>query len=108
MTLTRFDPVATLAKIRRPAGAPPIVPKPPTAEGSLGGLDDSADTPLDLARDHFFERAAIAEYDGGLSRADAEVLGAICAAPSDVDPEVRAKVIDATARFLKRVRHERP
>jgi hypothetical protein len=108
MILTRFDPVATLAEIRRTVGASPTVPKPPTAEGSLGGLDDSADTSLNLIRDHFRERAAIAEYNGGLSRADAEVLGAICATPSDVDPEIHAKVIDAAARFLDRVRHERP
>ena len=56
------------------------------------------------ALDEFEERAAIAQYDGGLSREHAEILAAICAAPPPAGATVEqvASVIDAAARFLER------
>ena len=48
---------------------PPLGPEPPASIGSNGSV-----SPEDLAalRDDFEERAAIMEFDGGLSREEAE------------------------------------
>jgi hypothetical protein len=56
------------------------------------------------ALDAFEERAAVAEYDGGLRREHAEVLAALCVAPppAGATPEQVSSVIDAAARFLQR------
>lgn len=53
--------------------------------------------------DAFEERAAIAEYDGGLPREHAEVLAALCSAPppAGASPEQFNSVVDAAARFLE-------
>ncbi len=58
----------------------------------------------DLASDTFEERAAIAEFDGGLSHEHAETRAALCAmpTPNDVSADQLNNVIDAAARFLDR------
>jgi hypothetical protein len=56
----------------------------------------------------FEERAAICEYDGGLTRDQAEQVAALHAAPlpEGITEQQRAIVIDAAARFLDRRRKE--
>jgi hypothetical protein len=58
--------------------------------------------------DIFEERAAICEYDGGLTRDQAEQVAALHAAPlpEGITEQQRAIVIDAAARFLDRRRKE--
>jgi hypothetical protein len=58
--------------------------------------------------DDFEERAAICEFDGGLTRDEAEQMAALHAAPLPlgITEEQRAVVIDAAARFLDRRRKE--
>lgn len=52
----------------------------------------------------FEERAAIAEFDGGLPRAHAEVLASLHAMPrpDGMDNHDMGRVIDAAARFLEK------
>ena len=80
MTGFSFDAQASLRRARA-SGSLPILPNLPnrdgdgTAEiGGIGGIGTVADfgEVIALALDHFEERAAIAQYDGGLSRAEAE------------------------------------
>jgi hypothetical protein len=56
----------------------------------------------------FEERAAIVEFDGGLTRDHAEQMAALHAMPlpNGVTEELRDVVIDAAARFLDRRRSE--
>jgi hypothetical protein len=56
----------------------------------------------------FEERAAIIEFDGGLTRDHAEQMAALHAMPlpNGVTEEQRDVVIDAAARFLDRRRSE--
>jgi hypothetical protein len=58
--------------------------------------------------DGFEERAAIIEFDGGLTRDHAEQMAALHAMPlpNGVTEEQRDVVIDAAARFLDRRRSE--
>jgi hypothetical protein len=62
----------------------------------------------DSNTDSFEERAAICEYDGGLTRDAAEQMAALHAAPlpAGITEEQRAVVIDAAALFLDRRRRE--
>jgi len=43
-----------------------------TIDHSLRAISRTTHRTLDDVREHFTERAAIREYDGGMSRADAE------------------------------------
>ena len=69
-----FDAQAALAEIQ---GSPihPIHPIP-SAENARNRTNSTNRVPPDL--EIFEERAAICEFDGGLSRADAEQLAAEC------------------------------
>jgi hypothetical protein len=59
--------------------------------------------------EHFDERAAMAEYEGGLARKHAEALAAlqVMPPPDGIHPTHVAVVIDAAARFLDS-RRKRP
>jgi hypothetical protein len=58
--------------------------------------------------ENFEERAAICEFDGGLTRDEAEQVAALHATPlpEGITEEQRAVVINAAARFLDRRRKE--
>lgn len=71
----RFDAAAALAKVRAQAPTRPNAPKvrgvEPTALGRLGTLGRGQPQNAEM-RDAFEERAAIMEFDGEMSRTDAE------------------------------------
>lgn len=119
-----FDPDATLAVIRRTGQVPPAtVAKAATAPGLAGTSARSVAALATLAAGagrrpanvsdaepllDFEERAAIAEIDGALPRAHAEVLAAICTAPMDVDPALRRKVVQCASLFLEHLNRNKP
>ena len=90
MTAFKFDPWAALQRAKKMSAnrqinpalpTLPTLPTPRPADGRKAGkvgkvgtvrAADTQMTPEELARDLYEERAAIREYDGGQSRAEAE------------------------------------
>ena len=91
-----------LEKLKRAAekGPPQQLSKLPKAP--FDSFGSAYGTPFSPERADFEERAAVCEFDGGLTRAHAEALAAIEAAflPGGITAEQRSTVIDAAARFL--------
>lgn len=72
----RFDARAVLAEIQK-SGSPPAIAA--IAARETAARPETLATITTIATpdlDRFTERAAIAEFDGGLSRADAEAIAA--------------------------------
>lgn len=80
MSALAFNPYALLADLEALAAKPANLAKATASLASLASLAALATSPAEISDDDYAyeERAAIMEFDGGMSRAEAEAQAAAC------------------------------
>lgn len=102
---TYLERLNNLLSAKAPTQAPAKTARSPVTPpfGSFGSARGGYVLPNE---DDFIERAAIAEYDGGLSRPHAEALAAIqtIERPAGISKEQMSEIIDRAAYVLDGMR----